>query len=153
MPQPAATPSERDQPSLYQRIGSMLGLASPVPASDEDLVRLVEERLPVGSLSVLSRHAFSEGDICHLILPRRTLSHRRAKGERLSREESDRAVRIARIAALAEQVFGAPAPAARWLRTAKHRFGGHPPLAMLATEAGARLVEEILYQIDDGMAA
>ena len=43
--------------------------------------------------------------IYSLIVPRRTLTHRRARREALSRDESDRAVRIARIAALGEQVF------------------------------------------------
>jgi putative toxin-antitoxin system antitoxin component (TIGR02293 family) len=68
-------------------------------------------------------------------------------------EESDRAVRLARITALAEEVFGSEEKAFRWLRKPKRRFGSRTPLEMLGTEAGARLVEEMLYQIDEGMAA
>ena len=88
-----------------------------------------------------------------LILPRRTLAHRLANRERLSRDESDKAVRVARITSLAELVFGEPERAWRWMRKPKRRFHGKTPIELLASEAGARIVEEILVQIDDGMAA
>ena len=45
------------------------------------------------------------------------------------------------------------AKAGRWLRKAKSRFGGRSPLEMLRTEAGARLVEEMLLQLDYGFVA
>jgi putative toxin-antitoxin system antitoxin component (TIGR02293 family) len=86
-------------------------------------------------------------------VPRRTLTHRRARHEALSREESDRAVRIARIAALGEQVFGDSERSWHWLRAAKRQFNGRGPLQLAATEAGARLVEEFLHRIDEGIAA
>jgi putative toxin-antitoxin system antitoxin component (TIGR02293 family) len=139
------------EPSLFERIGAKLGI--PAPSSEQDLVDLVTARLPVEAVSVMAGHGLSADDVHRLILPRRTLSHRRARGERLSREESDRAVRVARIVALADLVFGDEITAGRWLRKPKQRFGGHTPMQMLATEAGARLVEEFLYQIDDGLAA
>jgi putative toxin-antitoxin system antitoxin component (TIGR02293 family) len=62
-------------------------------------------------------------------------------------------VRVARISAMAEQVFGEPGRAWRWLRKAKRRFAGRTPVAMLATEAGARLVEEMIGQIEHGVFA
>jgi uncharacterized protein (DUF2384 family) len=58
-----------------------------------------------------------------------------------------------RIAALGEQVFGEPERSWHWLRAAKRQFNGRSPLRLAATEAGARLVEELLYRIDEGMAA
>jgi putative toxin-antitoxin system antitoxin component (TIGR02293 family) len=54
---------------------------------------------------------------------------------------------------MAEQVFGEPERAWRWLRKSKSRFDGRPPIDMLATEAGARLVEEMIVQIDHGIFA
>jgi putative toxin-antitoxin system antitoxin component (TIGR02293 family) len=60
---------------------------------------------------------------------------------------------VARIAAMAEQVFGEPERAWRWLRKPQQRFDGKAPIDMLATEAGARLVEEMLIQIDHGIFA
>ena len=86
-------------------------------------------------------------------MPRRTQTHRRARHEALSRAESDRAVRLARIAALGEQVFGDRGRAWHWLRATKRQFKGRSPLQLTGTEAGARLVEELLYRIDEGMAA
>jgi putative toxin-antitoxin system antitoxin component (TIGR02293 family) len=62
-------------------------------------------------------------------------------------------VRVARIVALGEDVFGDRERSWRWLRTAKRQFQGRPPLQLVATEAGARLVEDLLYRIDEGMAA
>ena len=41
----------------------------------------------------------------------------------------------------------------RWLRKPKRSLDGEPPLSYLASEAGARLVEEMLYRIDSGILA
>ena len=57
------------------------------------------------------------------------------------------------MTALAEEIFGDDAKASRWLRKEKSRFEGRTPLEMLRTEAGARLVEEMLLQLDYGFAA
>ena len=62
-------------------------------------------------------------------------------------------MRVARITATAEQVFGETERAWRWLRTPKQRFDGKTPIEMLGTEAGARLVEELLVQFEYGMTA
>ena len=146
-----AEPHVVQQPSLLTRIQDMLGVRR--LRSDQDLVRLVEERLAVGVVERLRRSGLTDDEVYSLIVPRRTLSHRRARHEALSREESDRAVRIARIAALSEHVFGDPERAWRWLRATKRQFAGRSPLQLTLTEAGARLVEEFLYRVDEGMAA
>ena len=121
--------------------------------SDADLAALVEERLPVAAISALMEHGVLEKEIYSVIVPRRTLQHRRARKERLSREESDRAVRLARLVTLTKNVFGDHDSGMHWLRSPKKRFHGRTPMAMMETEAGSRLVEEALYQIDEGMAA
>jgi putative toxin-antitoxin system antitoxin component (TIGR02293 family) len=138
------------QPSLFKRVQQMLGVHG--LRSDQDLVQLVEERLATGAIEGLLQSGLTNDEIYSLIVPRRTLTHRRARREALSREESDRAVRLARIAALGEQVFGDSGRAWRWLRATKRQFKGRSPLQLTATEAGARLVEELLYRIDEGMA-
>jgi putative toxin-antitoxin system antitoxin component (TIGR02293 family) len=109
--------------------------------------------LPAAAVKSLVRAGLSDSEVYQLIVPRRTLAHRIARREPLSREESDKAVRVARITAAAEEAFGDPDRAWRWLRKAKRRFCGRKPIELLATEAGARLVEELIGQIDDGMAA
>ena len=141
----------REPATLYRRVESKLGV-NPL-RSDRDLARLVEQRLPLTSVESLSQNGVSDEEIYRLIVPRRTLVHRKSRREPLTHEESDRAVRIARIASLAEEVFGDDAKAARWLRKPKSRFEGRTPFDLLATEAGARLVEEMLLQLDYGFAA
>lgn len=136
-------------PSLFTVMGGKLGI--PRVSSDEDLAALVDKRLPVRTVKALVRGGFSEAEVYQLVVPRRTLSHRIAKHEPLSREESDRAVRLARVTAHAEKVFGDPEKAWRWLRKPLHRFEGKSSLEMLATESGARLVDQMLIQIDHGM--
>ncbi|WP_181699371.1 type II RES/Xre toxin-antitoxin system antitoxin [Chthonobacter albigriseus] len=72
---------------------------------------------------------------------------------RLSPEQSDRAVRLARIVALAERVFANREKAFLWLRLPSEQLDGRTPFAYLTTETGARFVEEMLMRIDHGIAA
>jgi len=137
---------------VLHSMGKKLGIRSSLK-SDADLVALVEERLPVGAISALMEHGILEKEIYSVIVPRRTLQHRRARKEDLSREESDRAVRLARLAALTEKIFGDSKEGMLWLRSPKKRFRGRTAMDMITTETGSRLVEEALYQIDEGMAA
>jgi putative toxin-antitoxin system antitoxin component (TIGR02293 family) len=143
--------TRREPAMFYRRIETKLGVA-PL-RSDRDLARLVDERLPLASVDSLCGHGLSAEEIYTFIVPRRTLVHRKSRHESLTHDESDRAVRIARMTSLAEEVFGDDGKAARWLRKAKTRFEGRSPLEMLRTEAGARLVEEMLLQLDYGFAA
>ena len=135
----------------YALLESKLGVAG--IHSDGDLVSLVENRLPPAAIKALVRGGLTDAEAWQLIVPRRTLAHRIARRQTLSRDESDKAVRVARIVTLAEETFGDPARAWRWMRKPKHQFSSRTPLELLTTEAGARLVEELLVQIDDGMAA
>jgi putative toxin-antitoxin system antitoxin component (TIGR02293 family) len=151
MAQTAQIRARREPAMFYRRIELKLGI-TPLD-SDRDLARIVEQRLPLAAVDSLSDHGISDEEIYSFIVPRRTLVHRKTRHESLTHEESDRAVRIARIASLAEEVFGDDAKAARWLRKAKARFEGRTPLELLRTEAGARLVEEMLLQLDYGFAA
>ena len=137
--------------AFYSSMGGKLGVSR--IQSDEDLATLVERRLPATAIRSLVRGGLSDAEVYQLIVPRRTLSHRIARHQPLSREESDKAVRVARIATMAERAFHDAAKAWRWLRKPKRRFGGRTPIEMLASEAGARLVEEMILQFEYGMAA
>lgn len=151
MAQAAQIRIKREPAMFYRRMENKLGV-TPL-SSDHDLARLVEERLPLASVESLSNHGLSDEEIYSFIVPRRTLVHRKSRHESLTHDESDRAVRMARITSLAEEVFGDDAKASRWLRKPKTRFEGRTPLELLRTEAGARLVEELLLQLDYGFAA
>jgi putative toxin-antitoxin system antitoxin component (TIGR02293 family) len=110
-------------------------------------------RVKPGALTALARHGYSEEEIFTLVVPKRTLARRRAADEPLTVEETDKALRLARIAVQAERVFGEPEKAHRWLRKAKRDLKGETPLAYLASEAGARVVEEMLHRIEHGIFA
>jgi putative toxin-antitoxin system antitoxin component (TIGR02293 family) len=101
----------------------------------------------------LARHGYSEKELSDLVVPKRTLARRRSENELLTVEETDKALRLKRIATLAEQVFGDPVKAQRWMRKAKRGLGGDTPLAYLASENGARVVEEMLGRIEHGIFA
>ena len=137
--------------TLYTRLRGKLGVTG--IRSDLDLASIVENQLPATAIKWLVRGGLSDAEVYQLILPRRTLAHRVAKHQPLSREESDKAVRVARITSMAEQVFGDSERAWRWLRKPKRTFDGKTPMEMLGTEVGARLVEEVVQQIDHGMLA
>jgi putative toxin-antitoxin system antitoxin component (TIGR02293 family) len=115
-----------------------------------ELAELVERGLPLETLDVLKSKGLSYAEMSEVISPR-TLKHRRARGENLSREETDRAVRVATVVALADKVFGNEEKALLWLRSHNDRLGERTPLHMLGTEAGGRLVESLLWQIDEGV--
>ncbi len=110
-----------------------------------------EQGLPLDALSDLVALGFSMGEVQELVINPRTLRHRRARGERLSPEESDRVIRLGRTLSSAERTFGDRDRAWRWLRKANRSLGGHRPLDLLATETGARAVEESLIRLDEGM--
>ncbi len=101
----------------------------------------------------LARHGYSDKELSDLVVPKRTLARRRSDNELLTVEETDKALRLKRIATLAEQVFGDPAKAHRWLRKPKRGLAGETPLAYLASETGARVVEEMLRRIEHGIFA
>ena len=105
------------------------------------------------SLAALGQHGYSQDEIYVLVIPKRTLARRTANKEPLSVEETDKALRLERMARRAAEVFGNPDKATRWMRKPKHQLGGETPLAYLSSEGGARVVEEMLDRIDYGIFA
>src|SRR5262245_61075101 len=77
-----------------------------------------------GALVDLNRHGYSDEEIWTLVVPKRTLARRMASNEPLTVEETDKALRLERIAVLADRVFGSPDKAHRWMRKPKHLLGG-----------------------------
>ena len=110
-------------------------------------------RVAPAALGDLAHHGYSEDEIFALVVPKRTLARRKAANEPLTIEETDKALRLERIAVQAERVFGDADKAHRWLRKAKRELKGETPLAWLASEAGARAVEEMLFRIEHGIFA
>jgi putative toxin-antitoxin system antitoxin component (TIGR02293 family) len=114
--------------------------------------REVERGLPISKLEEFSAYSgFALKDLLEVVIPARTLKHRRQRNEPLSMDESDRLARVARLYELGVKVFGNPDKARRWLTKPKQRFEERSPLAMMRTNLGGNAVEEMLYQIDEGM--
>src|SRR5712692_9756791 len=88
--------------NILKRMQEILGLQR--LRTDHQLVRLVEERLSSHAIEALRRAGLSDDEIYLLVVPRRTLTHRRSRREALSRDESDRVVRVARVIALCEEI-------------------------------------------------
>lgn len=119
-----------------------------------DLIAALQEGLPATTLDTLvASGALSAREVEELIIPRRTLAHRRQKRQRLSAEESDRAARVARAIVLAEDTFQNAEKAAHWLRKPNRGLGGQVPLELLRTSQGAALLERALGQIGHGIFA
>lgn len=121
--------------------------------SEQKIVKIVETGLPLNVVSRLIEHGLAKDEVFAIVINPRTLKHRKSKKQRLSREESERAVRAVRIISKAQSVLGNLEKALKWLRAPKKRFEGRTPMEMLLTEAGGRLVEQMLIQVDEGMFA
>jgi len=117
------------------------------------MVRLVEDGLPTRVINHLIDRGLTRNEVFNIIIPLRTWKHRKSRRQPLSREESERVLRAARILARAQAVLGDQDSALAWLRAPKRRFENRAPLQMLSTESGGRLVEQMLVQIDEGMFA
>jgi putative toxin-antitoxin system antitoxin component (TIGR02293 family) len=114
----------------------------------------VEEGVPVATMTEFAETSgLPLKDLYDVVIPARTLKHRRARREPLSRDESDKLARLVRTYDRTVAVFGNADKARMWLEEPKRRFEDRSPLDMLRTETGARLVEELLIQIDEGMFA
>jgi putative toxin-antitoxin system antitoxin component (TIGR02293 family) len=131
------------------QIGSWLGIKA--PASGADMLRIVEERLAPSVVNRLAALGLERSEIDETVIPSRTLQHRRSRREKLTIEESDRVLRVIRVLSSAESVYGSRERALGWLRRPHARLEGRAPLALLKTDTGSRIVEELLTQIDEGM--
>jgi putative toxin-antitoxin system antitoxin component (TIGR02293 family) len=137
----------------FQKLGGRKLLGIEV-RSEADFAGLVDLGLPVGSLSYLAEHeGLGPEEIDRLIIPRRTLSHRKARNQPLNRVESERAIRVASITSLAEETFANPGKARIWMRQPLSILGDRRPLDFLDSEPGARLIEQLLYRIAYGVGA
>lgn len=131
------------------QIGDWLGVQP--PATEAEILRIVEGRLALSIINRLVGLGLERSEIDVVIIPLRTLQHRRSKREKLTIEESDRVLRVIRALSLAESVYASRKRALGWLRKSHPRLDGRIPFSLLTTDTGSRIVEELLTQIDEGM--
>ena len=122
-----------------------------VPKNDFELGQQTQRGLALAGLEELKRVGFTASEIGDVIIPLRTLKHRRAREQNLSPDESERLLRVVRVLAFADRVFGEHEKAMRWLRRPSSRLGDTSPLSNLRTEAGTRFVEGILWSISENL--
>lgn len=115
----------------------------------DDLCEAVEDGLPVAALDRTVHHVAGEGPeataLRHRIVPKTTLQRRHG---RLSVEESQRLERLARMTALAEEVWDDPAHAHEFLVTPQPQLGGERPVDLARSELGTRQVENLLFKLE-----
>jgi putative toxin-antitoxin system antitoxin component (TIGR02293 family) len=127
-----------------------------------EMLAMVERRFAPSIIDSLLGLGFERAEVHSVVLPARTLQHRRSRKELLTLEESDRVVRLLRVLRATEAVYGSRERALDWLRRPNPRLdpelrnvlfakGGRTPLSLLTTDTGARMVEELLGQIAHGM--
>ena len=121
--------------------------------SETDMAEAVEMGFTAKTIDALKRRGVTDREVGSLIIRPRTLSHRRANRHRLTVEESDRAARVARAMALAERTFANEDKARRWLHRNLGALGGRTPMNCIRTDAGARIVENLLARIQWGAPA
>jgi putative toxin-antitoxin system antitoxin component (TIGR02293 family) len=138
--------------TIYRKLGGRRAFGVTI-ASDADLARAVGKRLPLKFLIYIKDMGFSDREIGQFIISARTRRHRESRKEPLTVDESDRLVRLARVQSLAEDVFGDPGKANRWLRQGLAIIDGKTPLEVAQTDVGARVVEQIIAKLDWGAAA
>lgn len=127
---------------------SLVGLKA---VSDLELALLPEKGLPLKAIQSLKDQGLTFTEISEIVISPRTLKHRKSRKEKLSSVETDRALRMARIVDLADRVFGSRMKALLWLRSTDDRLDHRTPMQMLVNESGGRLVESMLWQIDEGI--
>ena len=117
-------------------------------------MKAIERGIPLSAFTTLAEQSgLSFRDLHEVVIPARTLKHRRARKQSLSMDESDKLARVARVFDHAVRVFTNNERARRWLEKPNGAFEGRTPLTLLRTETGSRMVEDLLGQIDHGFFA
>lgn len=132
------------------RYVSLLGLRD---FETTHLLRRIQQGLPYRVWDTfLSNTSLPRDAVAAAIaIPPRTLTRRKEEGY-LHPDESDRLARVARLFALATELFEGDALSARdWFTAAQSALGGAAPLAYAATEIGAREVEALIGRLEHGI--
>jgi len=144
----APSKARASRPTVYVRMGELVGQTI---RSETDVLGVVRKGLPASAVFSFAREFTLDPE---LVAPASTLRRRAGKNEALTVEESERLMRIARVTSLAEALYDDEVLAKRWLsKPGAFVPGAAPisPLALAATEAGARIVESVIQRVAYGM--
>jgi putative toxin-antitoxin system antitoxin component (TIGR02293 family) len=130
--------------------GRTLGLRA---ENSGELIRQVERGFAFNALRSMESHSgISVARIAAIIgIPERTLARRKTEG-RLTSDESERLLRIARVFENAVDLFECDSTnALKWLTAPKRVFENQTPLEYSRTELGAREVENLMGRLEHGV--
>lgn len=117
-----------------------------------ELQQVVSAGLPVQSLNLTAEYiGGTPRDVSRLkdrLVPPATRKRRKSV---LKADESERVERLARMMAIAEEVWEDRDTAREFLRTPHPLLGDRPPLELARTELGARQVEELLRDMEQSL--
>jgi putative toxin-antitoxin system antitoxin component (TIGR02293 family) len=119
------------------------------------LLKRINEGLSYAAFEELQRHfELPAQELAKVAqMSTRTLNRRKKDG-RLEPDESDRLVRLARIFAMALELFEGDDVAARdWLGREQMGLGGSVPFDLMASEVGSREVEALIARLEHGVFA
>jgi uncharacterized protein (DUF2384 family) len=114
--QPDLVQPELTEPKPLER--EWLGLEEIPPGAD--VLAMVERRFEPAIIDRLLGLGFERAEVHSVVLPARTLQHRRSRKELLTLEESDRVIRLLRVLRATEVVYGTRRCGMCYL----HRVGG-----------------------------
>jgi putative toxin-antitoxin system antitoxin component (TIGR02293 family) len=120
--------------------------------TEANFVRALPAGVPFEALSELQK-IFSAEELNELVTPGRASPERGSRNQPLNEQESERAVRLAFLTSLAEDIFADEDRAHFWLRTPAAVLRGRRPIDLSESEEGAELVEQMLYRIAHGISA
>ncbi len=121
-------------------------------ADPDNMIERVRAGLPYKALDSLAKTLeLSPAETSRIFsIPQRTLM-RRKSSHRLTADESDRVLRVARVVAHAIDTLEGREAAVGWIKSPNPALGRKTPLSMLDTDLGTREVERILGRIDHGV--
>lgn len=112
-------------------------------------IRLVQQGISVDVFE--SIYVLSVAPFClHWIIKPSTLAKRKLNSDRLSPMETERWIRVTKIYELAMEVIGDTQRVTAWMEKERTCFDSKSAITIMQFEAGARLVEEILNEMDMG---
>ncbi len=142
--------------AVHANIADALGLKGKGQRSTLGMIEEIMKGLPVDALYRIA-HWVAPGDanFKFQIVSKPTLARRKSRPDaHLTPDESDRLARLAQVWTFALEVWGDEESARAFLFRPHPLLNGRKPIDLsLATDLGARLVEEILGRLKYGTAA
>lgn len=140
--------------TTVEDVYSVLGITRHKDITPLALVADIERGLPVASVERIARlYAPDDPKFIESLVPHSTLGRYKQKRKPLTRDQSDRLVRLARLWVQAISLWQDSHAVRRFMDAPHPLLGGRSPRKMAQTSTGARLVEELLGRLEFGSAS